>query len=141
MCELSVMLRAPQRLIHVGAPDLALKAAMQRRGGGKRLRRVAEQFEIVTLGDGLQQRDPLLVIRRHRADEGDVDILRRRRRQRVENGRLERQMIDFRANAEAAEKIHRRGQLRHHQVVDGPVLAARRRNSDLADQDRACRSP
>ena len=45
-------------------------------------------------------------------------------------------MIDFRAHAEAAEEIHRRGQLRHHQIVDRPVHAARRRNPDLSDQDR-----
>ncbi len=80
-------LRAPQRLIHLGAPDLALKAAMQRRGGGQRLRRVAEQFEIVTFGNGLEQRNPLPVIRRHGADKGNLDVDRRRRRQRVENGR------------------------------------------------------
>ena len=80
-------LRAPQRLIHVGAPDLALKAAMQRRGGRQRPRRVAEQFEIVTFGNGLEQRNPLLVIRRHRADKGNLDIHGGRRRQRVEQWR------------------------------------------------------
>ena len=129
-------LRAPQRLIHVGAPDLALKAAVQRGGGGQRLRRVAEQLEIVTFGNGLEQRNPLPVIRRHRADKGNLDVDGGRRRQRFENGRLERQMIDFRAHAEAAEEIHRRRQLRHHQIVDRPVHAARRRNPDLSDQDR-----
>ena len=31
---------------------------------------------------------------------------------------------------------HRRRQLRQHQIVDGPVLAAARRDADLAEQDR-----
>ena len=72
----------------------------------------------------------------YRADEGDVDVLCRRRRQHVENGPLERQMIDFRANAKPSEKLHRRRQLRDHQVIDGPILSAGWLNSDLADQDR-----
>ncbi len=76
------------------------------------------------------------VIRRDRADKGDVDVIRRLCRQRLENRRLECQMIDFGANAGAPEEIHRRRQLRHHQIVDGPVLAAARRDADLADQDR-----
>ena len=130
------MRRAPQHLIHVGAPDFALEAAVQRRGGGQGLRRVAPQFEIVAFGDGLQQRNPLPMVGRNGADKGDVDVRRGRRRQRVENGRLERQMIDFRADAERPKELHRRRQLRHHQIVDGPVLAARRLDADLSDQDR-----
>ena len=62
-------------------------------------------------------------------------------RQRVENGGLERQMIDFGAHAEAAEEIHGGRQLRHHQVVDRPVLAAGRIDPDLPDQDRVADRP
>ena len=129
-------LRSPQRLIHVDAPGFALKAAVQRRGRGQRLRRAAEQFEIVAFGDRFQQRDPLPVVRRDGAGKGNFDIHGRLRRQRIEQGRLECQMIDFGANAKASKIIHRRGQLRHHQIVDRPVLAARRRNPDLPDQER-----
>jgi len=38
---------------------------------------------------------------------------------------------------ERAKEIHRGGKLRHHQVIDRPVLAAGWLDSDLADQDRA----
>ena len=69
---------------------------MKRRGGGKRLRTAAPQLEIVAFGDRLQQRDPLPMVDRDRADEGNLDIRRGRGGQGVENGRLERQMADFR---------------------------------------------
>ena len=67
--------------------------------------RVAPQFQIIARGDGLQQRDPLLVIGRYRTDKGDVDILRRRCGQDIENGRLESQMADLGADAGAPETI------------------------------------
>jgi hypothetical protein len=44
------------------------------------------------------------MVGRHGADERDVDSLRRRWRQRVEDSWLEGEMADFRANAEAARK-------------------------------------
>ena len=50
----------------------------------------------------------------------------RRLGQGVEDGRLERQMVDFRADTERAKRAHDRRQLRNHQIVDAPVLAARR---------------
>ena len=43
---------------------------------------------------------------RHGADERDIDSLRRRWRQRVEDSWLEGEMADFRANAEAAKGSH-----------------------------------
>ena len=103
---------------------------------GRACGQVSPQFEIVAFGDRLQQRDPLPVVGRNGADERDVDIRRRRLGQGVENGRLEREMIHFRADAERPKRSHRRRQLRDHQIVDAPVLAARRLDPDLADQDR-----
>ena len=55
--------RAPEHLIHILAPDLALEAAAERRGGGKGVRKIAPELEIVASGHGLEQRNPLLMIR------------------------------------------------------------------------------
>ena len=44
------------------------------------------------------------MVGRHGADERDVDSLRRRWLQRVEDSWLEGEMADFRANAEAEKK-------------------------------------
>src|SRR5260370_17754156 len=54
--------RASQHLIHLRSPDFALEAAAERRGGGEGLRKIAPKFEIVALGNGFQQRDPLPVV-------------------------------------------------------------------------------
>ena len=128
--------RAPQHLIHVGAPDLALEAAVQRRSGGQGLRQISPELEIVAFGDRQQQGDPLLVVGRHGADKGDVDVCRRRFGQGVEDSRLEREVRHFRPDAERPERSHHARQLRDHEIVDAPVLAARRQQADLSDHDR-----
>ena len=46
-------------------------------------------------------------------------------------------MDDFGARSVGPEEVHHSSHLRDHEVVDRPVLAARRRDADLADQDRA----
>jgi hypothetical protein len=76
------------------------------------------------------------MVGRHGADERDVDSLRRRWRQRVEDSWLEGEMVDFRANAEAAKETHGGRKLRKHQIIDRPIFAACWRNPDLANQDR-----
>ena len=76
------------------------------------------------------------MVGRHGADERDVDSLRRRSLQRVEDSWLEGEMADFRANAEAAKETHGGRKLRKHQIIDRPIFAACWRNPDLANQDR-----
>src|SRR5258708_8887131 len=45
-------------------------------------------------------------------------------------------MIDFGSNPERPKSFHRCQQLRNHQIVDAPVLAARGLDPSLSDQDR-----
>jgi hypothetical protein len=105
----------------------------QRCSGKEGSRAGAPQFEIEAPRDRLQKRDPLLMVDRHRADERDFDI---RRRKGIENPRLEREVAHFNPDAGGSEHLYDPRQLRDHQVVDGPVLAARRLDSDLPDRNR-----
>ena len=98
----------------------------------------AEQFEIVSPRDSFELRDALLVIGRYGADEGDVDAVRlaQAEARRGCAGSNARWTTSARAPC-CTEEIHHRGHLRDQEIVDRPILAARGRDADLADQDRA----
>ena len=97
----------------------------------------SEQFEIVMARHCLELGDAALMIRSHRADKGDVKLLRRWRRQHLENrGSKARWTTSARAPA-SAEEIHDGSHLGDHEVVDRPVLATRRRYAGLANQNWA----
>ena len=70
------------------------------------------------------------------ANEGYIDVAFRDRGQHVENVGLECQMIDVGPDARVSKLSDDSRQLRDHQVISAPIRAARRLDSDLADQDR-----
>src|SRR3954471_2470728 len=70
---------------------------------------------------------------RYRADEGDVDVMFRDGGEPVQNGRLKSKVVDLRGHARCAEGTDDPRQLRQHEVIHVPVLAAGRLDADLPE--------